>query len=193
MISNITPSLYQHQTPRLKAQKPGHNNVVSFQAKEKQEKKPFIFIAMPMPDGEERKKWNNLNKIIKKLACYRGAKAGRIDDLVIKEMESKTNNFIEHDIMREIDNSDIVIADVTEPNPNVYFEMGYALGKNKKIIPIAVQGTHLPFDTRNIYTIFYEKPDKKQVKDNSNPDLQKKLGRILSNVLKNIRKNNDNQ
>ena len=193
MILRIAHSQHQYQNSLLKTQKLRNNNVVSFQAEEKQGKKPFIFIAMPMPDGKERKKWDKLNKIIKNLASHRGAKAGRIDDFILKNMKSKTNNFIENDIMREIDHSDIIVADVTEPKPNVYFELGYALGKNKKIIPIAKHGTHLPFDTRNIYTIFYENYDKNQVKDKSKPDLQEKLGKVLSSVLKNIRKNSNSR
>jgi nucleoside 2-deoxyribosyltransferase len=62
---------------------------------------------------------------------------------------------ISQQIMTEIERSDIVIADFTLNPRNVYFELGYARGKGKRIIQTARKGTLLEFDIRNWRTLLY--------------------------------------
>jgi hypothetical protein len=62
---------------------------------------------------------------------------------------------ISQEIMNEIDKADIVIADFTMSSRNVYFELGYARGKDKYVIQTARNGTQLEFDIRNWRTLFY--------------------------------------
>jgi nucleoside 2-deoxyribosyltransferase len=57
--------------------------------------------------------------------------------------------------MDEIDAADIVIADFTLSPANVYFELGYARGKGRRVIQTARRGTVLEFDVRNWRTVFY--------------------------------------
>lgn len=59
-------------------------------------------------------------------------------------------------IHNDIDNSIAVIADISESRPNVLYELGYAKGRNKKIIQIcSTPHDEIPFDIRNINTIKY--------------------------------------
>ena len=58
-------------------------------------------------------------------------------------------------IMDEIDRAEIVITDFTLRARNVYFELGYARGKKKRIIQTARKETILEFDVRNWRTVFY--------------------------------------
>ena len=58
-------------------------------------------------------------------------------------------------VMDEIDSADIIIADFTLTPSNVYFELGYARGKGKRIIQTARRGSVLEFDIRNWRTLFY--------------------------------------
>lgn len=140
-----------------------------------------IFIAMPM--GKESKKekseWTALNNIIKKITSPRGFKARRIDDIIIETAKSDGNQHISQEILKAIADSRMVIADLSEHNPNVYYEMGYAIGKGKKVLPIAKEGTELAFDVKDLNTIFYEDKD---------TDLKEKLGEILSAIRKNDKK-----
>jgi nucleoside 2-deoxyribosyltransferase len=62
---------------------------------------------------------------------------------------------ISQKIMTEIERADIVIADFTLNPRNVYFELGYARGKGKRIIQTARKGTFLEFDIRNWRTLVY--------------------------------------
>lgn len=60
------------------------------------------------------------------------------------------------DIAREISTSQLVIADITPMNPNVYFEVGYSIALNKPLILLAKKGTKLPFDVAGFRVLFYE-------------------------------------
>ncbi len=62
---------------------------------------------------------------------------------------------ISQQIMDEIDKASIVLADFTLSPQNVYFEVGYARGKEKRILQTARKGTELSFDVRNWKTIIY--------------------------------------
>lgn len=53
--------------------------------------------------------------------------------------------------------ADIVLADLTFGNPNVYYELGIRQALSKKAtVLVACKGTKLPFDVRNQYVINYD-------------------------------------
>jgi tetratricopeptide (TPR) repeat protein len=53
--------------------------------------------------------------------------------------------------------ADIVLADLTFGNPNVYYELGIRQALSKKgTVLVACKGTKLPFDVRNQYVIHYD-------------------------------------
>jgi len=58
-------------------------------------------------------------------------------------------------IYDEIDAADLVIADLTLSPANVYLELGYARGKNKRVIQTCREGTPLEFDVRGHKTLTY--------------------------------------
>lgn len=59
-------------------------------------------------------------------------------------------------IIEGIQYAAFVIADVTFPSVNVYYELGFAEASGKDIIVVAKKDTQLPFDTNDIPTIFFE-------------------------------------
>jgi hypothetical protein len=70
------------------------------------------------------------------------------------DMINRSTN-ITDDIVASIDKCRLAIVDVTNNNPNVMFELGYAIAKEKKNIIISQSADYLPFDIRNIRTIVY--------------------------------------
>ena len=58
-------------------------------------------------------------------------------------------------IIRSIYDSDLVIANLTNTNPNVMFELAIRYSFGKPAIVIAEKGTKLPFDVIDQNTIFY--------------------------------------
>lgn len=104
-----------------------------------------IFMLMPYRD------YLNLifQEHIKKPLTVMGHQVKRADDI------SKSTNILS-DILELTRRSDIIIADLTEKNPNVFYELGIAHEKEKWVIQICQMGEKIPFDLAQIRTIFYK-------------------------------------
>jgi hypothetical protein len=59
------------------------------------------------------------------------------------------------DILEGISRAAFTIVDLTDLRPNVFYELGYADGLGKRVIVTAKKGTELPFDVKDIPTIFW--------------------------------------
>lgn len=81
------------------------------------------------------------------------------------------------DIVKGIIEAKIVIAEVTEQNPNVYYELGYAHALDKPTILLAERGKKPPFDISGYRHLFYDNTigGKTRVAD----DLRKHIRAIL--------------
>ncbi|MCO4880518.1 hypothetical protein VOI32_28725 [Paraburkholderia caribensis] len=82
------------------------------------------------------------------------------------------------DIERQIVESNIIVADVTPVNANVFYEVGYAHALRKPTILLAQRGTRLPFDISGFRTIFYDNTIEGKLKVEDS--LEKHLKQILS-------------
>jgi hypothetical protein len=60
------------------------------------------------------------------------------------------------DICRKLREADLIIAEITPENPNVFYEVGFAHALGKPTILVAEQGRELPFDVSPFRTLFYE-------------------------------------
>jgi hypothetical protein len=58
-------------------------------------------------------------------------------------------------IYRQIDNADFIIADMTNKNPNVFYEVGYAHAKGKPCALITQKSEDIPFDLQHHFHIIY--------------------------------------
>jgi len=58
-------------------------------------------------------------------------------------------------IKEQIARADLIIADLTGKNPNVFYEVGYAAALNKQVIHIAQSADDLPFDVKHLRTFTY--------------------------------------
>jgi hypothetical protein len=74
---------------------------------------------------------------------------------VLRADETFGPGLIIADITAAIEDSKLVIAEVTSRNPNVFFEVGYAYAMRKPTILLANHGTNLPFDVSPFRTLFY--------------------------------------
>ena len=68
-------------------------------------------------------------------------------------------------IYNQIDVADLIIADMSGRNPNVFYEVGYAHAKNKVCLLLNKDATDIPFDLKHHRHIVYR----------SIQDLRKKL------------------
>lgn len=74
-----------------------------------------------------------------------------------------------------IDKAALIIADLTGERPNVYYEVGYARAKEKRLIHTAMEGTKLHFDVKDYNTIFWDSGRTLEI------DLAKRLRSMLRN------------
>jgi len=63
---------------------------------------------------------------------------------------------ITRDIIEGILDADIIIADLTNQNPNVFYELGIAHATGNKTIMTAQTMAHVPFDIANYRVLVYE-------------------------------------
>lgn len=88
-------------------------------------------------------------EVIKSVCEEQNIEVMRID-------EENGPGIIIQDITRAINESKMIIADISPVNANVFYEVGYAHALNKPTILIAEKGTKLPFDVSAFRTLFYE-------------------------------------
>ncbi|HEY9049917.1 MAG TPA: hypothetical protein VIQ03_00135 [Gammaproteobacteria bacterium] len=75
---------------------------------------------------------------------------------VLRIDEESGPGLIIADIVKSIIDANVIIAEISPSNPNVFYEVGYAHALNKPTILIAEKGTKLPFDVSPFRTLFYE-------------------------------------
>jgi hypothetical protein len=101
------------------------------------DKELFAFVLMPFDP-----RFDDLYKFgIKGPAAELGILAERVDEQLFRE------GILER-IYRQIDVADIVIAEMTGQNPNVFYEVGYAHGKGKLCILSTASADDIPFDLK---------------------------------------------
>jgi hypothetical protein len=63
---------------------------------------------------------------------------------------------IMRDVWESIVRAEVVIADLTNKNPNVFYELGLCHAIGKKVVLVAQDTGDIPFDLRGVRTIIYE-------------------------------------
>lgn len=113
------------------------------------------FVVSPIGD-EGTAVRNNADKlfkyIIKPVCDVCDFEAIRVDQL--NDANSITQVIIEY-----LDEADLVIADISGHNPNVFYEMGFRARTKKPIIHLKTKNEELPFDINTIRTFEYDLTD----------------------------------
>ncbi|MCM1023859.1 MAG: hypothetical protein NC395_07345 [Prevotella sp.] len=125
----------------------------------KKTKKCFFICPIGKPNSNVRKRSDNVMKHLLIPVC--SAKEYE----VIRADKICSANKISADIVNHLENDELVIADLTGLNANVFYEIGYRRAKNLPIIHIAKTETILPFDTIDDRTQFYDLTDLNMVED----------------------------
>lgn len=119
------------------------------------------FVVSPIGDiGSDIR--NNADKLFKHIIepiCKECKfKAVRVDK--INDSDSVTQTIID-----KLLSAELVIADITGHNPNVFYEMGYRKCTNKPIIHLKNKGESIPFDINTIRTFEYDLTDLDNVEE----------------------------
>ena len=106
--------------------------------------KPFIFVLMPFtPEFNDTYKFG-----IKGAAEDVGAYAERVDEQLF------TEGILDR-IYNQINKADVIVADMTGQNSNVFYEVGYAHALNKIVLLLTKDANDIPFDLKHRPHIVY--------------------------------------
>jgi len=127
--------------------------------------KPFVFVLMPFSED-----FDDVYELGIKAACKNaGAYAIRVDEQIFKE------SILER-IYMQIDKADIIVADMTGKNQNVFYETGYAHALGKHVIFLTQNKDDIPFDLQHYPHIIYSGKIK-----NLLPELEKRVRWAIDN------------
>lgn len=108
------------------------------------EPKPFAFVLMPFS-----KEFDDAYELAIKPACeLAGAYAERVDKQIF------TGSILER-VYNQISKADIIVADMSERNANVFYEVGYAHALGKPTILLTRSADDIPFDLKHYTHIVY--------------------------------------
>ncbi len=143
----------------------GHQKM-KFEELRVRSERPRAFVAMPFEEP--------FDTIYREVILPEGERHG-LD--VVRLDEIAGPGIIFEDIKREISECKVVIAEITAPNQNVFYELGYAHALNKPTILLARRGRELPFDIRSYRVIFYDDSI------GGKPEVERNLTKHLRSVL----------
>ena len=114
------------------------------------------FVIMPIGSGEAYQVYRNRyeNIIVPAVEGLR-VEDQQIFRCVRADFVSKSGS-ITRDVLTRLYRSDAVIADLTDLNPNVFYELGVRHALRSGTILIALKGTKPPFDVGDLRVIPYE-------------------------------------
>jgi len=106
---------------------------------------PEVFVLMPFSDELKPVYEDHISKV----ALQAGLRVKRADNFF-------TSGPIMSDIWSAINAADIIVADLTGRNPNVFYETGLAHAIGKNTILLAQSIDDVPSDLRQLRIILYE-------------------------------------
>lgn len=115
-----------------------------FSGRNFKEKEKYCFVLMPFTLDWSNRVYKQVREIVNNL----GFNCDRADNLYGK-------NILE-DIWTAINEAEIIIADVTDKNANVFYEIGIAHTLGKKVILLTQSTEDIPFDFKGYRHIVYE-------------------------------------
>jgi bifunctional N-acetylglucosamine-1-phosphate-uridyltransferase/glucosamine-1-phosphate-acetyltransferase GlmU-like protein len=111
----------------------------------------MAFVAMPFCEPYESMVVNIISPLLKEVGM--GCKVAS---------ESRNPGIVIDDIWEDINRAGLVLAEISEPNPNVWYELGLAHALNKTVIMLRKATSHtekIPFDVSHLRVLIYN-PEK---------------------------------
>jgi hypothetical protein len=109
----------------------------------------LVFVLMPFTEAWSDRVWKkHLKPAIERISCDPPLVALRADDLFGSD--------VMYDIFESILRARIVIADITNRNANVFYELGIAHTLGKSVIILSQGIDHIPFDLLRFRHLLYD-------------------------------------
>jgi len=126
------------------------------------EKICFVIAPIGDPESETRKRSDQVLKhVIRPATKSCGYKAVRADEI-------DKPGLITSQVIQHVVTDDLVVADLTERNPNVFYELAIRHALRKPLVQIMRKGEAIPFDVAGTRTIYIDHKDLDSVEASKN-------------------------
>ncbi|WP_286926035.1 MULTISPECIES: hypothetical protein [Lysinibacillus] len=122
----------------------------------------FVVCPIGADNSPQRKRSDTVLKHIIEPVCK------ELEFEVIRVDQIHGVDKIDTTIINHLETAELVIADMTEHNPNAFYEIGFRHALNKPLIPIKDEDTSIPFDLANVRTITYATNDLEKAENAKN-------------------------
>lgn len=107
------------------------------------------FVIMPFVEKDDRRPKGFFSEVLRSLVTPAGVEAG----FRVETANRQGSDLIQSTIINDLMDADLVIADLTDHNPNVLFELGIRMANEKPVALIKASGTGRIFDVDNMLRV----------------------------------------
>jgi hypothetical protein len=126
-----------HSLPIIRSEAPNSNG-------------PKCFVIMPLAERDGARSGGYFKELYDSLIKPAVSEAGFVAETALRT----GSDVIHSTIINELAEADIVLADLTDHNPNVLFELGLRMAENKPVAIIKSDDTGRIFDVDNLLRVF---------------------------------------
>jgi len=113
------------------------------------------FVIMPFVERDQKHASGFFPEVLRSLITP----AAKESKFTVKTANRQGSDLIQSTIINDLLEADLIIADLTEHNPNVMFELGVRMAEDKPVVLIKAQGTGPLFDVDNMLRVFEYNPN----------------------------------
>jgi hypothetical protein len=114
------------------------------------------FVIMPFSEkGQIERPKGFFDEVLKSLITP----AGNSAKFAVETARREGSDVIHHTIINQLIEADLVVADLTDHNPSVLFELGIRIAMNKPVCLIKAEGTGAIFDVDNMMRVLSYSPN----------------------------------
>lgn len=113
-------------------------------------KKPKAFIIMPFIEKGDGRPSGFFKEVLRSLLTPAGVASG----FVVETANRQGSDVIQSTIVNDLLEADLVVADLTDHNPNVLFELGVRIAEDKPVVLVKASGTGRIFDVDNMMRVY---------------------------------------
>jgi hypothetical protein len=110
---------------------------------------PVCFVIMPFTEHDDRYQTGFFSEVLDSIFTPALEGAG----FVVRTAKRHGSEVIQSTIVNELLQADLVLADLTEHNPNVLFELGMRMNEDKAVALVRAKGTGPIFDVDNMLRV----------------------------------------
>lgn len=138
--------------PSIGEEAKGPTTVVVGEPKQKTNLKAFVI--MPFTEKNPERPTGFFEEVLRSLITPAGLEAG----FKVETANRQCSDVIQSTIVNDLLEADLVIADLTDHNPNVLFELGLRMAGSKPVALIKAVGTGKVFDVDNLLRVHEYRP-----------------------------------